>query len=559
VTLRPTRWIRSNLTQSFVLVMCTSLALLGVFTYRATNQWQRSAMLLAARRAQQAADLLTLALIRDMRSAQASVLASQDWSAATPQRSAEASHLLASAFARLSYPEVFFSWRDDEPRSSVRFFARLDRSPIWLTIASNEDLFPVAIGTSPAIGERVMERVSRDAAHQRRSSIFDLLIGADTYQVVTRLGYSENTPERLHSVLGFMVNLNWVRQHYFGDIVRQVSRIAGAGSALTFSLSHEGSASDSDASNQAAVGRRTLVMAFFDPLVVAIDRPPDLTLEEWTITASATGDEMLRSARVDARRTLVLTGVAALVFAAGLFLSVSAMHAQATLAQLRADFVSTVTHELKTPIAAIRAAGDTLLSHRVMICEGSRKYAHIVVEQSKQLTRLLDNLLAYSRVTDVTEAYSFRPVAVSEIVEEILKNSQPRLEGGGFSVSVAIPANLPHIRADWTAIYLAFDNLLDNSIRYSKDQRWLSVAACVTHEAVRVDIVDRGIGIPANEIAQVTKRFFRGSGSGSGGSGLGLAIAQRIVSDHGGSLDIQSTVGVGTTVSVTLPMAVAQG
>jgi signal transduction histidine kinase len=353
-----------------------------------------------------------------------------------------------------------------------------------------------------------------------------------------------------------MVNLNWVRDNYFGDIVRQVTRIAGADSALRFSLTDDYASSaepDPKTDALAAVGRRTLVMAFFDPLTVAIDRPTDLNLQEWTIHAAADNDEMLLSARVDARRTLLVTIVASLVFTAGLALSVRAMRAQTALEQLRSEFVSTVTHELKTPIAAIRAAGDTLVSHRVMIDDGSRKYAHMVVEQSKQLTRLVDNLLAYSRITDVTEAYSFKPVAVAEIIGEILKNSRSRLETAGFRVTLAIPTNLPAVRADWTAIYLVFDNIIDNALRYSQKQRWVNVAASVIDGTIRVDIEDHGIGIPPYDVEQVTKKFFRGTGSGSGGSGLGLAIAKRIVSDHGGVLMVQSAVGVGTTVSVTLP------
>lgn len=536
--------------------MCTSLALLGAFTYRATRQSQQSATLLAARRAQQGVDLLTLALIRDMRAAQASVLSVQEGIDATPLGPTEASYRLASTFARLSYPEAFFSWRAGAPDSTAVFFVRLDRTPFWITPGSNDDLFPVTIGTSPAVSTRLIERASRDVPNQHRFSIFDLRIGDQAYQVVTRLGYTEEPAPRLRSVLGFMVNLDWVRRYYFGDIIRQVSRIAGADSALTFSLAPRlASATEGVSSNREAVGSRNLVMAFFDPFVVAINKPPDLSLEQWTVTATSTADEMLQSARIDARRTLTLTGLAGLAFAAALVLSLRAMRAESSLAQLRADFVSTVTHELKTPIAAIRAAGDTLLSHRVSVGGASKKYAQMVVEQSKQLSRLLDNLLAYSRITDVTQAYAFKPVAIREVMDEILVNSQSRLDSGGFSVTVAVASSLPRVRADQTAIYLAFDNIVDNAIRYSKNQRWLSVTATVTHEAIRVDVADHGIGIPPDEIDQVTRRFFRGTGSGSGGSGLGLAIASRVVADHGGLLIVESARGVGTTVSVTLPIA----
>ncbi len=547
-------WLQSDLTRLFVVVMSLSLALLGAFTYRATDQWRQSATLLATRRAQQGADLLALALIRDMRSAQVSVLSSHDWRASTALQLADTSHLLASAFARLSYPEVFFLWREDEPTSAVRFFTRLERPPKWLTLTEDDDLFPVAIGSAPAVSTSLIERASRDAIHQRRFSLFDLRVGSHTYQVVSRLSYIETERGHLRSIAGFMVNLNWVREHYFGEIAQQVSRITRADSALTFSLTQAAYLEGPHRSDSIA-GTRTLVMAFFDPLVVAIDKPPDLTLEQWTITAHAASDEMLDSARVGTRQTLFITAMATLVFAAGLGLTFRATRTEAALTQLRADFVSTVTHELKTPVAAIRAAADTLVSHRVSQDAPPRKYAHMIVEQSQQLTRLLDNMLAYSRITDLTKAYSFTAVSIGELIDEVIQHAQLRLERGQFELSIAMPADLPAVRADRTALYLAFENLIDNAIRYSRERRWIKVSASADQTVVHIDVVDHGIGIPAAELSQVTQRFFRGSGSGPGGTGLGLAIAQRIVLDHGGSLSLDSQEGAGTTVRMTLPIA----
>ena len=400
--------------------MVVSVALLGAFTYRATHEWQRSATLLAERRAQQGADLLALALTRDMRAAQASVLSSQDWNGSSGESASEASRLLASAFARFPYPEVFFSWREDAPKNSVQFFARLDRKPSWIDSEPNEDEFPVAIGSSVPIAKRLVDRIVGDARHQRRFSIFDTGIDGIAYQVVCRLRYADPAQEHLQSIVGFMVNLDWAREHYFTNIVQQVARIAGTDSALAFSLAPtaEGEGSAAAADGAPPEGRRALLIAFFDPLLVAIDRPADLNLEQWTIRAVAARDEMLHATSTGARRTLFVTALAAIVFTAGLALSLRAMREHANLAQLRADFVSTVTHELKTPVATIRAAGDTLVSHRVTISDNSRKYAHIVVEQTKQLTRLLDNLLAYARITDVTETYSFRRTEVSQLVDK---------------------------------------------------------------------------------------------------------------------------------------------
>ena len=181
--------------------------------------------------------------------------------------------------------------------------------------------------------------------------------------------------------------------------------------------------------------------------------------------------------------------------------------------------------------------------------------AQLVVQESKRLTRLVDNLLAYSRVTDVTEVYTWDAIDPATLVHDVLGGFRQALDAGGFNVEVVISPDLPPVRGDWTACVLLFDNLIDNAIRYSTATRRVAVRARADGKAVTIEVADGGRGIPPDELPRVTRRFFRGRAAGSGGSGLGLAIASRIVEDHRGTLRIRSELGVGTTVSVTLPAA----
>lgn len=530
---------------------------LGVFAYRGVREWERTATLLAERHAQESADMLALALTRDMRGAQESVLSSQDWSNAMPDGSYDLSGVVASTFARFPYPEVFFAWSGVGSEASAQFFARPDRLPSWVDMHSSGRALPVVLGTAPLVAHPLFERIAADVAQRRRYSVFSTKIGDDPYQVVARLQYGDPFREELRLVFGFMVNLNWAREHYFPEVAKQVARIARADSSLVFSMypQHEGSPQEQTPSSDVPSAQRVVPNTFFDPLLIAVDPPPDLVLEHWTLQALLSDDATLLSARVGARRTLIVVALGGLGFALGLVLTVASTRSHAKLAELRADFVSTVTHELKTPIATIRIAGDTLASGRFTDGETSRRYAQLMVDESKHLTRLLDNLLAYARIADTTEAYSFGSVEVEAIVEQSLRGSKSRLESGAFDVRVDIPADLPHVRADWTAICLALDNLVDNAIRYSKQARSLSVGARRDGDVVKIQVVDQGVGIPANELGHVTRRFFRGRATPSGGSGLGLAIVERIVTDHGGSLSISSNVGVGTTVEMALPIS----
>jgi two-component system phosphate regulon sensor histidine kinase PhoR len=265
-------------------------------------------------------------------------------------------------------------------------------------------------------------------------------------------------------------------------------------------------------------------------------------------------DPTLAAAERGAKRTLWVSVMMAIVLTGALLLAWQAGRANAALADMRADFVSAVTHELKTPIANLRALNETIASERSTM-ELSREYSQMGVREAVRLSRLVDNLLAYARITDVASAYDFERVEIPAVVERAVREFSAALTHGGFSVDVDLPDGLPAVRADATALSLLLNNLVDNAIRYSPERRQLRISAVATPRTVALTVADKGQGIPADEIPRVTRRFTRGRGSAGGGSGLGLAIVDRIVQDHGGQLRIDSVVGEGTAVTISLPVA----
>jgi len=527
--------------------------------YRAVVEWEHAAAMVARERAGAAVDLLVGALARDMRGGQLLVLSSADRDGFITGSDADLLHPIGSALARYPYPEAFFSWRDAPARTPVIFYSRADRRPSWLAPSESRRSFPLVVGSDPDIAVRLVARIMKDGAQGRRDSVFDLDVAGSTYQVVAIVSYADALHAKPVAILGFMVNLPWARENYFKDLVGQVARIEGNGRDLRFTVLDErgnpvaGSITDA---TSALAARRVFPMAFFDPLVVAIDPPQDLQVTSWTAIVTAEGDITLAATERGARRTLYVAGGMALALTVGLVLSVQAGRASARLADMRSDFVSAVTHELKTPIANMRAISETLASPRSTL-EMSREYGRMGIREAMRLTRLVDNLLAYARITDVADAYCFEPVALETIVDRSLQEFAPLLTDGGFELHVDLPEELPRVRADRTALGLMLNNLVDNAIRYSKDRRSLTIVARQRGASVILEVRDQGIGIPEGEIGRVTRKFFRGRNAIAGGSGLGLAIVDRIVADHSGSLEIQSVVGTGTTVVVTLPVGVA--
>ena len=514
--------------------------------------WRQSAASLAERRAHESANLLVRALSRDMRGVQTVVLSSPRWDQFVLDPPNDVGTLVASAFARYPYPESFFAWRAADP---VVFFNRFDRPPAYVDRPPADVPFPVTIAHDPDAARPIAARIRRDADSRRTFSVFELPLAGDRYQVVARILYRDALRDHVEAVFGFTVNLKWVREHYFSEVTRQVARIGDTDERLALAVIDDDGVQVAGDANPGSgpVLREAFPMAFFDPAAIELDPPPDLPRERWTVSVRYADDPALRQAIAGANRTLIVATVAALSLGIGLVLTLRAARANARLADMRSDFVSAVTHEIKTPIATIRAIGDTMAAGRVSEPRTLGEYAGLVVQESKRLGRLVDNLLAFARLTDATEVYVFEPIDPRELVESVVNTFTSQLTTAGFSVRRQFEDELPDVRGDRTALELLFDNLVDNAIRYSAGTKLLEITVRRAGHAVDVTVRDEGVGIPADEIPQVTRKFVRGRGAGSGGSGLGLAIATRIAADHGGNLSIRSEVGIGTSVVITLP------
>jgi two-component system phosphate regulon sensor histidine kinase PhoR len=254
---------------------------------------------------------------------------------------------------------------------------------------------------------------------------------------------------------------------------------------------------------------------------------------------------------------LIVTSLAAVGAVIALLVTMRGVRVAAELAAMKSDFVSSVTHELKTPLAGIRLIADTLAHGRYNSPETIREYATMLSREGKHLTGLIDNLLACARVSDARQPYTFEPVDAADVIEEALEHFHTQLVEQRFTVDVDVPDDLPALSADRPALVHALQNLIDNAIKYSDGTRELHLSAQSAERRVTISVADRGVGIRDSDLKRVCDKFFRGRNARTSGSGLGLAIAQQIVQAHGGRLAIESALGRGTRVDVVVPRAEA--
>ena len=248
---------------------------------------------------------------------------------------------------------------------------------------------------------------------------------------------------------------------------------------------------------------------------------------------------------------ILMTGAAAVALL-GVVLVGRTLRMTAELAEMKAELMSSVTHDLKTPLALIRLVGETLGLGRYSSPETIGTYARMLSTEASRLTLRIDNLLAYARITDAQAAYRFETLDLLDVVQESMRRAGPRLRALGFDFDANL-TDAPTVRADRTTLLQVLDNLIDNSLKYSGDSKLIEVRTSVDPQTAFVSIRDWGIGIPPDEAAHVFEKFYRARNAGTAGSGLGLAIAKRVMADHGGSIRLDPAPGGGTVVTLGVP------
>jgi two-component system sensor histidine kinase KdpD len=229
---------------------------------------------------------------------------------------------------------------------------------------------------------------------------------------------------------------------------------------------------------------------------------------------------------------------------------------EAETERMRSSLLSAVSHDLKTPLAAIVAAATTLLSHRDEIEAVARhELLANIVGEGERLNRLVQNLLSITRLESPTIELRRSAESVEEIVGATLDRLEPVLKARELELDLA--PDLPCVSAEPALVQQVLSNLIENALRYTPASAAISITARSVEGAVSVRVADRGPGVPEHEWDKVFEKFYRGSQAdkSDGGVGLGLTICRAIVRAHGGRIALRSRAGGGTVVEFTLPVA----
>jgi two-component system, OmpR family, phosphate regulon sensor histidine kinase PhoR len=227
------------------------------------------------------------------------------------------------------------------------------------------------------------------------------------------------------------------------------------------------------------------------------------------------------------------------------------------LERVRRDFVANVSHEFKTPLTAIQGFAETLIGGAIDDPQNRERFLGIILEHSRRLARLTDDLLKLSKMDADRLEVEMRRVSVSELIEGCVQTAEHRAAEKDIDVSVSLPGELPDIAGDHRRLAEILQNLLDNAIQYTLPGGRIILSAEARDVEVIFTVADTGIGIPKVDQSRIFERFYRVDAARSreaGGTGLGLAIAKHLVEVHGGRIWVDSEVGQGSEFHFSVPI-----
>jgi signal transduction histidine kinase len=278
----------------------------------------------------------------------------------------------------------------------------------------------------------------------------------------------------------------------------------------------------------------------------------------WTLVAIQPGYEKLES---DVRIQMIIYGLLIVIILTlmifGVFVLLRDINRETDSMLLKTEFVHNVSHELKTPLSLIRLYGETLLLKKNLSEEDRNDGLLIITKESERLSYMINNILDFSKIEMGRKEFDLKPGKLAEVVMNTLNSYRYHLERNGFQVSAEIDQNIPKVMFDKNAVEGILINLFSNVIKFSKYTKEMTLRLNKTPERICLEVADKGIGIPSDELSNIFNRFYRVKSTAdfdARGSGLGLTLVKHIIDAHGWQIEVKSTPGEGSIFSMYIPL-----
>jgi signal transduction histidine kinase len=463
------------------------------------------------------------------------------------------------ALTESPFVESFFVWTERGPLSNK--WLVFDRASRQAATRGIEQRFR----EDKVLGDRLLARL-RDIMQTRRAIVaFTETIHGKPHYIQAQLRFEGPARDRMTSVVAFAVDAEKLREQFIPAVMRDwmaaVQQPSGFPPLQTEILNEDGkrifASNPERESTDDPVDERSFAIIFFDKELLEFAAPYEQRREIWGLRTSYGPRPIPEIVSASTRPQQALMIVLAIAMALGVFLVAGAAAREVRVAELKSNFVASVSHDLKTPLALIQLFAETLELGRVRTPERAQEYYRIINVEAKKLTRLIENILDFSRMEAGLRPYRMEPADLRESLTKVLARMETQFSQGNFVVTTSIEPHLPRVLADEGAAEQAIENLLANAMKYSGDAKAIEVTARRANGHLVVSVTDHGIGISRREQARIFRKFYRVQrelGGGPQGTGLGLAIVDHTMRGHGGYVGVESEPDRGSTFSLYFPI-----
>ena len=557
-----TRFIHDRgvrLAAGLAVVVAIPMAVLFYFQFKSLGDIETTSAVVLRQLSSETADSLTRSIEDYMKRPHISVLLRITQARTEPIDLAFIEPVFNDALTESPFVESFYVWTERGPRANQ-----------WLVFDQASKNFPNGaieqrFREDKAVGDKLLMRIRELLATRRAIVAFTETINGRPHYVQAQLRFESPARERMTSVVAFAVDAEKLRNVYVPAIMRDwlasVQQPSGFPNLQAEILDEDGehiyASTAEPPDHYVPVDERSFAIIFFDKELLEFAAPYEQHREVWGLRTSYGPQPIPEIVSASTRPQIALMIVMIVAMGLGVFLVAGAAAREVRLAELKSNFVASVSHDLKTPLALIQLFAETLELGRVRTPERAQEYYRIINGESKKLTRLIENILDFSRMEAGLRPYRMEPADLSETVNKVLTRMETQFSQGNFTITPKIEPDLPRILADEGAAEQAIENLLANAMKYSGDARNIEVEVKRANGHIVISVTDHGIGISRREQGRIFRKFYRVQqelGGGPQGTGLGLAIVDHTMRGHGGFVGVQSEPNTGSTFSLHFPI-----
>jgi signal transduction histidine kinase len=416
---------------------------------------------------------------------------------------------------------------------------------------------------NPPEAPLLVQRFQKIASEKKTIGTFEAVVDGRKTYFQAQLRFTSPARDRLTSFVALRVDGDTLRRNYFPDFVAgKVRTIEGPSGFPPLDVTLL------DGENRVIyppgrstppahfVDEQAFPLVFFDPELMSLAASADHPPENWRFLTGYGSQTIPDIIQARERPQRAMMAVLAGVMALGVFFVAGAAAREVRVAELKSSFVSSVSHDLKTPLALIQLFAETLELGRLKNTERAQEYYRIINSEARKLTRLINNLLDFSRIEAGLRQYRREPTDLATVTQHVLDSLGSQFRHNQFTVTSKLTAGVA-VLIDHEATEQALENLISNAMKYSPEHREITVTVDAEDGHGVVRVADRGVGIAPRLQGKIFRKFYRiqtDAGSGPQGTGLGLAIVDHVMRSHGGFVRVESTPGRGSTFTLHFPL-----